>query len=266
MQLLHPSVAVACGFASVTVVFAILYLPWWLLIGRHKPQSGTRAARRTPAEEAEIQEGRLLLIEACLRNPDVRAWIGRGDAQPPLKGRVRERRVASSPERTKEKARALPAGKSTPRGTSGKKKPSLRRNTSFPADFCISREPLSPIDEHRALWQSSPNLAVVAAGMDDSATARAERLHSGCTASRRDVPMPSEPPLTPSEARALRREVAMLQEEAAARESPTAVQGCMSIAIYHGRHGFKCPTNDMVFVVPPRGCRHLLDVDSMSVL
>jgi hypothetical protein len=234
MQLLHPSVAVACGFASVTVVFAILYLPWWLLIGRHKPQSGTRAARRTPAEEAEIQEGRLLLIEACLRNPDVRAWIGRGDAQPPLEGRVRERRVAPPPERT---ARALPAGKSTPRGTSGKKKPSLRRNTSFPADFCISREPLSPIDEHRALWQSSPNLAVVAAGMDDSATARAERLHSGCTASRRDVPMPSEPLLTASQARALRqREAKMLQKAVTLGSSaPEAAQSCTSMRMYPGR-------------------------------
>jgi hypothetical protein len=240
MQLLHPSVAVACGFASVTVVFAILYLPWWLLIGRHKPQSGTRAARRTPAEEAEIQEGRLLLIEACLRNPDVRAWIGRGDAQPPLEGRVRERRVAPPPERT---ARALPAGKPTPRGTSAK----MRRNTSFPTELCISREPLSPIDEHRALWQSSPNLAVVAAvvpRMDDSAPlppARAERSHSGCTAdsraSRRDVPMPSEPLLTASQARALRqREAKMLQKAVTLGSSaPEAAQSCTSMRMYPGR-------------------------------
>ena len=186
----HPCVAVVCGFASVLVTFGVLYLVS-MLLGRalcRKPQPGidphqgippATRIRRTDAEEAEIQEGRRLLIEAALRNPDVRAWTSKGDAQPP------ERRVrASRPFPTRatptgdaceqdsfyqlarpptvsnvRSSRAPPArseGRATPRPDrpttqDTSRPPRLRRNASFPADFCISTHPLSPIDELRIL-------------------------------------------------------------------------------------------------------------------
>lgn len=97
----HPCVAVLCGFASVSVTFGVLYMISMILgrALRRKPQPGidphqgippATRIRRTDAEEAEIQEGRRLLIEAALRNPDVRAWISKGDDQRP------RRRVRSS--------------------------------------------------------------------------------------------------------------------------------------------------------------------------
>lgn len=169
----HACVAIVCGFVSELVVFAILYLAW-LLIGKalspRKPQqpgSGEDLAenefleiRRTPAGEAAIQEGRRLLIEAVLRNPDVQEWISRGDSQSP------ERRVQAPPESssrdfdsldcTPPKVHALSAKRKT---TREKGRPPARRAVSFHGESVLSRKALSPIDELRIMsWQSSPDL------------------------------------------------------------------------------------------------------------
>ena len=191
----HPCVAVLCGFASVSVTFGVLYMISMILgrALRRKPQPGidphqgippATRIRRTDAEEAEIQEGRRLLIEAALRNPDVRAWISKGDDQRP---RCRVRSSKPFPARSeasatptsdaceqyssyqltrpptvsnvqssraplaRPQASATPvsdarsAGRPTKRETS---RPSrMRHRASLPADFFAWTPSLSPIDE-----------------------------------------------------------------------------------------------------------------------
>lgn len=203
-MLYHPCTAMACGFASVLVVFAILYLAWFLIGSalRRKPWPGiasehddeassrlqqTKPPLRTPAEEAEIQEGRLLLIEAVLRNPDVQAWIRRGDAQSPLESSVREIPLAppeSSAAQTA-KVSALPAGKPA---TRDERRDLLRHNTT---------EPLSPMQRARThdMDQALPSSPSVHSRRNQEQTPRQRahrnihegKLHSAPTPDRTSI-------------------------------------------------------------------------------